>query len=208
MLATLGMGLSLRDASLIILFFALLTCIPPAFMGIGGMETGLRQLVQARYSFGCIALISSSFILSTMLTRFKRLYLVMIPLLLNAATLTGFSLLSAIVGGQTLSSLNPDRVDVDVGIVITCLVSFAVSLLGFNALHFWERWTWIPNLISIVIAVGCGGKYLYLQSGAEPAKPSQVLTLGCLIAGYFITFGGTVSDYSIYHNPRRVSRYA
>ena len=54
MLATLGMGMSLRDSSLVILFFSLLTCIPPAFMGIGGMETGLRQLVQARYSFGCV----------------------------------------------------------------------------------------------------------------------------------------------------------
>ncbi|KAH6631845.1 permease for cytosine/purines, uracil, thiamine, allantoin-domain-containing protein [Chaetomium tenue] len=186
MLATLGMGLSLRDASLIILFFALLTCIPPAFMGIGGMETGLRQLVQARYSFGR--------------------YLVTIPLLLNAATVTGFSLLSSVVAGQTLASLNPDNVSVDVGIVIACLVSFAVSLMGFNALHFWERWTWIPNLISIVIAVGGGGKYLYLQSEAEPATASQVLTFGCLIAGYFITFGGTVSDYSIYHNPRGTSR--
>ncbi|KAK4156545.1 NCS1 nucleoside transporter [Chaetomidium leptoderma] len=136
MLATLGMGLSLRDASLIILFFALLTCIPPAFMGIGGMETGLRQLVQARYSFG--------------------LYLVTIPLLLNAATLTGFSLLSSVGGGQALSSLSPAKVSVDVGIVIACLVSFAVSLLGFHALHFWERWTWVPNLIAIVITVGCG----------------------------------------------------
>ncbi|SPQ19937.1 a2d298bd-126c-408d-9260-45bf0d9d1fd3 [Thermothielavioides terrestris] len=186
MLATLSMGMSLRDASLIILFFALLTCIPPAFMGIGGLETGLRQLVQARYSFG--------------------LYLVTIPLLLNAATVTGFSLLSSIVGGQTLASLNPDTVSVNIGIVVVCLVSFALSLLGFNALHFWERWAWIPNLISIVIAVGCGGKYLYLQNDAEPANPSQVLTYGGLIAGYFITFGGTVSDYSIYHNPRGVSK--
>lgn len=135
------------------------------------------------------------------------LYLVTIPLLLNTATLTGFSLLSSIVGGQTLSSLNPDKIGVDVGIVIVCLVSFAVSLLGFNALHFWERWTWIPNLISIIIAVGCGGKYLHLQSDdAAPATPSQVLTFGCLIAGYFITFGGTVSDYSIYHNPRGAPR--
>jgi purine-cytosine permease-like protein len=57
MLATLGMGLSLRDASLTILFFGLLTCIPPAFMGIGGMETGMRQLVQARYSFGYVKLL-------------------------------------------------------------------------------------------------------------------------------------------------------
>jgi purine-cytosine permease-like protein len=52
MLATLGFGMNLRDASLVILFFSMLTCIPPAFMGIAGMETGLRQLVQARYSFG------------------------------------------------------------------------------------------------------------------------------------------------------------
>jgi purine-cytosine permease-like protein len=126
---------------------------------------------------------------------------------LNAATVTGFSLLSSVVAGQTLASLNPDKVSVDVGIVIACLVSFAVSLMGFNALHFWERWTWIPNLISIVIAVGCGGKYLRLQSEAEPATAPQVLTFGCLIAGYFITFGGTVSDYSIYHNPRGTSRY-
>jgi purine-cytosine permease-like protein len=56
MLATLPdvFGMSLRDASLVIIFFGLLTCIPPAFMGIGGLETGLRQLVQARYSFGFV----------------------------------------------------------------------------------------------------------------------------------------------------------
>jgi purine-cytosine permease-like protein len=52
MLATLDFGLSLRDASLIILFFSMLTCIPPSFMVIGGMKTGMRQLVQARFSFG------------------------------------------------------------------------------------------------------------------------------------------------------------
>ncbi|KAK4165860.1 hypothetical protein QBC43DRAFT_332951 [Cladorrhinum sp. PSN259] len=186
MLATLGMGMNLRDASLVILFFALLTCIPPAFMGIGGMETGLRQLVQARYSFGR--------------------YLVTVPLLFNAATVTGFSLASAVVGGQTISSLNPENISVNIGIVITCLVSFAVSLLGFNAVHLWERWTWIPNVISIIIAVGCGGKYLHLQVEAPAASAKQVLTLGCLIAGYFITFGGTTSDYSVYHDPRSVSR--
>jgi len=51
-LATLVFELSLRDSALIILFFSMLTCIPPAFMGIGGTQTGLRQQMQARYSFG------------------------------------------------------------------------------------------------------------------------------------------------------------
>ncbi|KAH8880672.1 hypothetical protein GQ53DRAFT_533352 [Thozetella sp. PMI_491] len=189
MLATLPdvFGMSLRDASLVIIFFGLLTCIPPAFMGIGGLETGLRQLVQARYSFG--------------------LYLVTIPLILNAATVTGFSLISAVVGGQTIAALNPENVSVNVGIVIVCLVSWAVSLMGFKMLHFWERWTWIPNLIALLVAVGCGGKQLYLQGETEPSTPQQVLSYGGLIAGYFITFGGTVSDYSVYHQPEGVSKW-
>ncbi|KAJ9138947.1 Purine-cytosine permease fcyB [Pleurostoma richardsiae] len=182
MLATLDFGLSLRDSALVILFFSLLTCIPPAFMGIGGTQTGLRQQIQARYSFG--------------------LYLATIPLLLNAATVTGFTLVSAIVGGQTIAALNPAHVSVTVGIVIVSLISFAASLLGYRALHLWNGWSWIPNLVALVIAVGCGGSHLHLQSvPAEPATAAQILSYAGLIAGYFLTFGGTVSDYSIYHNP-------
>lgn len=52
LLATLEFGMSLRDAALVIIFFAMLACIPPAFMCIGGLQTGIRQVVQARYSFG------------------------------------------------------------------------------------------------------------------------------------------------------------
>ncbi|CAN8102725.1 unnamed protein product [Discula destructiva] len=181
-LATLSFGMSLRDASLTILFFSILTCIPPAFMGIGGTQTGLRQQIQARYSFG--------------------LYLAVVPLLLNAATVTGFSLVSAVVGGQSIAALDPDHVSLSVGIVIVCLISFAASLLGYRALHIFNGWSWVPNLIAIIIAVGCGGKHLHLQSAVPAASASQVLSYGGLVAGYFLTFGGTVSDYSIYHDPR------
>lgn len=125
----------------------------------------------------------------------------MIPLLLNAATVTGFSLLSSIVGGQAIASLNPERVSNNVGIVIVCLGSFIVTFMGYKAVHWWERWTWIPNLIAIVITVGCGGKYLHMQTEVPPATVQQILSFGGLMAGYFITFGGCVGDYSIYHNP-------
>jgi len=136
----------------------------------------------------------------------ERRYLVTAPLILNAATVAGFCLTSAIVGGQTIAALDPDKVSVRVGIVITCLVVFAVSFLGFRALHFWERWTWIPNLISLVITVGCGGHNLRLQAVAPPATVPQVFSYGSLIVGYFITFGGTTSDYTVYHNPRGSSK--
>jgi purine-cytosine permease-like protein len=129
------------------------------------------------------------------------MYFVILPCILNAATITGFSLISAIVGGQTLAAVNPGNVSIDVGIVITCLLSWAVSLLGYKWLHSWERWQWLPNLIFIIIAVGCGGHNLRNQYQPPPATASQILTFGGLMAGYFITFGGTVSDYSIYHSP-------
>lgn len=134
------------------------------------------------------------------------MYFAIIPLLLNAATVTGFTLISAVVGGQTISALNPEKVSVKVGIVIVVVVSFLASLMGYRALHFIERWTWIPNIIGLVTAVGCGGKYLHLQSETEPATAYNVLSYAGIIAGYFITFSGTASDYSTYHNPS-VSKY-
>jgi len=45
-------GLSLRDSFLIILFFILLTTTLPAYLSTLGPKIGMRQMVQARYSFG------------------------------------------------------------------------------------------------------------------------------------------------------------
>jgi purine-cytosine permease-like protein len=52
MAGTLSYGLSLRVASLVILLFGLLAGIPVAWMGMMGPKTGMRQMIQARYSFG------------------------------------------------------------------------------------------------------------------------------------------------------------
>ncbi|KAI0159747.1 NCS1 nucleoside transporter [Xylariaceae sp. FL1272] len=182
MLATTVFALSLRDASLTILFFSIICTAVPAFMGCGGYKTGLRQLIQARYSWG--------------------LYIVVVPLILNAATVTGFSIVAAIVSGQTIAAINPGNVSVSVGIVIVILGSFVLSLLGYRVLHIWERYQWLPNLIAITITVGVGGRHLANQQAVLPATAPQVLSYAGLIAGYFITFGGTASDFSIYHDPK------
>ncbi|KAI9742636.1 MAG: hypothetical protein M1818_003777 [Claussenomyces sp. TS43310] len=182
MVGTLGYGLSLRDASLIIIFFSLLTTIPPAFMGTLGPKTGMRQMIQARYCFG--------------------LYAVVVPLLLNAATITGFSVIAALVGGQTLTAVSDNTISSDVGIVITCIIGMLITFCGYKVLHLYERYSWIPALVAIVICVGCGGKHLQKQHVPEaPATAATVLTYGCLIAGFLIPFGGTVSDFAIYITP-------
>ncbi|KAH7418825.1 purine-cytosine permease FCY22 [Cadophora sp. MPI-SDFR-AT-0126] len=182
MLGTLGFGLSLRDSSLIIIFFTLLTTIPPAYMGTLGPKTGMRQMIQARYAFG--------------------LFGISIILLLNAATVTGFSVIAAVVGGQTLAAVSDSTISINVGIVITCIIALVVSFSGYKILHIYERYSWIPVFVAIVILVGCGAKNLAHQTVPEaPATAQSVLTFASLIAGFMIPFGGIVSDFGIYIDP-------
>jgi len=52
MLGPLSFGLSLRNSSLVILFFSMLCGLPCAYLATLGPKTGLRQMSLARYSFG------------------------------------------------------------------------------------------------------------------------------------------------------------
>ncbi len=52
MVGTLSFGLGLRDTTLITIFFSILCTLPVAYLSTLGPKTGLRQLIQARYSFG------------------------------------------------------------------------------------------------------------------------------------------------------------
>jgi purine-cytosine permease-like protein len=49
---TLSFGISLRDSFLAIFFIGILTCIPPAYIITISPRTGIRQMIQSRYSFG------------------------------------------------------------------------------------------------------------------------------------------------------------
>jgi purine-cytosine permease-like protein len=126
-------------------------------------------------------------------------------LLLNAASVTGFCVIAAVVGGQSLSAISEGDVSNNLGISITCIVALVISFSGYKVLHIYERWCWIPVLIAIVITVGCGGSKLKLQVEQLPAEPATILSYGCLVAGFAIPFGGIASDFAVYFNPN-VSR--
>jgi len=115
---------------------------------------------------------------------------------------TGFSVIAAIVGGQTLTAVSDNTISINVGIVITCIVALVVSFSGYKIIHIYERFCWIPVFVAIIIAVGCGGKNLTLQTvPEEPATVQAVLSYASLIAGFMIPFGGIVSDFAIYISP-------
>ncbi|KAL7620106.1 hypothetical protein AAE478_010656 [Parahypoxylon ruwenzoriense] len=175
-------GLSLRDCALVILFFCLLTAAIPAYLGTLGPKTGLRQMIQARFSFGR--------------------YLVSVPVVLNLATLTGFCVIICVIGGQCLSAVTGGSLTPAVGIVIMGLLALLISFCGYDVLHQYERFAWIPALIAIIIATGCGGSRLHEQAPTEPATPGGVLSFGMIIASYMIPYACLASDFTTYLNPK------
>ncbi|KII95691.1 hypothetical protein PLICRDRAFT_96749 [Plicaturopsis crispa FD-325 SS-3] len=181
MVGTLDYGLSLRDSSLVILFFAALCTIIPAYLSTLGPKTGLRQMIQARYTFG--------------------LYGISVVILLNLATITGFCVIGSVIGGQSLAAVADGNLSWDVGIVIVAILALLVSFCGYKVLHQYERYAWFPVLIAILIATGCGGKYLHLQVETEPPTAATILTFGGLVAGFLIPYSGMASDFATYINP-------
>ncbi|EXJ93804.1 NCS1 family nucleobase:cation symporter-1 [Capronia coronata CBS 617.96] len=181
MVGTLSFGLSLRDTSLLIIFFSLFCTIFPAYFCTLGARTGLRQMLHARYTFGY--------------------YLVSIIVLLNLATIGGFGVIDAVVGGSTLSAVSNGNMNATAGIVIIAVLALVVSFAGYKALHQYERYAWLPALIAIVIATGCGGKHLSNQVETASPTAATVISFGGVIAGYMIPWAAMASDFAVYCHP-------
>jgi purine-cytosine permease-like protein len=114
------------------------------------------------------------------------------------ASIMGFTMISTVVGGQTLVALSNDTLSVQSGIVIIALISMFLSIAGYKIMHAYLRYAWIPALIAIVICVGVGGKYLKEHAPAEAPEASTVISFASIIAGYMIPFVSTCGNYTVY----------
>ncbi|KAH6984455.1 cytosine-purine permease [Ilyonectria sp. MPI-CAGE-AT-0026] len=179
-------GIGLPISSLIIVLTSLVFMIPVAWIGTIGPKTGMRQIVQTRYYFG--------------------FDLVLIVAILQLATLTGYTIITSIVSGQTLTALSEGSLSLAVGIVLTVIVALFVSFMGYNFLHYFEQYSWIPSMVALIVTVGVGGKSLRAQT--QPTSPSvqAIMSFISLCASLCISWAAIVSDYSVYISPD-VSRY-
>ncbi|EGD93677.1 cytosine-purine permease [Trichophyton tonsurans CBS 112818] len=179
MVGTLSLKLSLRDASLVIIFFNLLCTVPPAYLSVFGPKTGMRQMIQARYSYG--------------------LYLVNIVVLLNMSTMSGFTIINCVIGGQTLSAINDD-LSVNVGIVISPRVlegstsanqqtpppATAVPILSFGGLlaGFLIPWAALSSDYCAYFHPSVNSKHVFAAVYAGLCLPNiPLMILGAAIGG-------------------------
>lgn len=182
MLGPMVYGIGFRDSSLIILFFCLLSTTAPAYLAVLGPQTGMRQMIQARYSFGR--------------------YLVSIPVLLNLATLTGFMIIICVIGGQCLSAVSDGTLTPNAGIVVIALMGLVISFCGFRVLHYYETYAFIPAVITIAIAAGCGGADLKKQADFGTPSAAPIMNYSMIVASYMIPWAAIASDLTTYFDPK------
>lgn len=136
----------------------------------------------------------------------SRRYLVSIPVLCNLATLTGFTVIICVVGGQCIAAVN-GSVSPDVGIVIVALCGMTISFFGFKVLHWYETVAWAPSLLMLAVATGLGGSQLRHQAvPAAPASAPAVLSFGMIVASYMIPWACLASDFTTYFHPSAPTR--
>ena len=63
-----------------------------------------------------------------------------------------------------------------VGIITTAIVGLVVSFMDYRVLHLYGRYSWVPTLIAIAVTVGCGGKYLKLQTTTRAPAISTIIS--------------------------------
>lgn len=106
---------------------------------------------------------------------------------MNLATLTGFCVVDSVIGGMSLSAvIDGTTINATVGIVIIALLSLLISFCGFKVLHIYENFAWVPALIAIIIATGCGGVHLKEQVEVLAPTAAQVLPFGRLVASFML----------------------
>ncbi|KAK4937283.1 hypothetical protein LTR10_022040 [Elasticomyces elasticus] len=153
------LGLSVTDGFLAVFFGTVLGAACAAFMGTFGPRTGLRQIILTRFSFGW--------------------YGSRLVALVNVITELGWCLVGVVVGGQILAYISNGSCPVVVGIIILSILSFVIAGFGYNIVHFYERYAFIPGFIATIILCAVGAKHY------DPGAPS--LYSGTTLAGNWLT---------------------
>ena len=194
---TLGMlgpsifGLSFLDSSLLSIFGMLIGCLPVAYMSTFGPSSGLRAMVLARYSMGWWG--------------------AKLVVVLNIIVALGYCVIDAVIAGQILSAVSMDNsMSVIVGIVIVSVVTWAITTFGYSIFHWYERYSWIPQMVVLCILVGVAGPKFNLSSAPYEGVDSKTLTGNrisffslCLAAA--VTYSGGAPDFFVYY-PENTSK--
>ncbi|KAF8990473.1 cytosine-purine permease [Cyathus striatus] len=174
--------LTLPHTIAVILCFGAIGAGLTSFIATLGPKTGLRTMIITRFSSGYVG---------------GTIYSI-----LNILTQLGFAVTCVILGGQTLASINPGTLPLVVGIVIIGVCSVIPCFIGYDIVHYYERYAWIPLTIVMLFLWGLGAKVGFdlgqesVQEDAGRTLSADVLSFGGIVFSSFTGWAPIAADYN------------
>ncbi|KAJ2990413.1 hypothetical protein NUW58_g2961 [Xylaria curta] len=174
------------DSALTIIFVNILGIMPVCFFSTFGSQFGLRQMVLSRFYFGY--------------------YGVKLIACFNILACVGWSAVNVIVGAQLIHAINHD-VPGYAGILVIAFSTLFICAFGYKLVHIYERWSWIPSFIVLLIVLG-----LFARSGdfdaklplaSGPAEAGAVLSFAASVFGFATGWTAYAADYTVYQSVNR-----
>ncbi|KAJ8077535.1 hypothetical protein PM082_001966 [Marasmius tenuissimus] len=171
-------GLGFRDCCIILVIADIISCLVPGYIAVFGPKLGTRTMVQSRFSFGYFGAI--------------------LPSVFNVFSMIGFLVLTCITGGQLLAAVF-SRLNDTLGIVIIALISLGLSFCGYQVLHWFDTYAWIPNAVIFISLLAVGGKNLDLRPEIAAPTAAAIISYGTSAGASCASWGPMCADYGIYH---------
>ncbi|KAI0126515.1 purine-cytosine permease [Xylariales sp. AK1849] len=177
------------DTALTIVFFNLLGILPVCFFSTFGPRFGLRQMVVSRFYFGWYGVKMIAFF--------------------NVLACIGWSSCNVIVGAQLLHAANYNMPGW-AGILAITLSTLLICVFGYNLVHTYERWSWIPSAAIFLVVLGLFAysdefqNRLPLPTG--PSEAGNVLSFAASVFGYATGWCSCAADYTVYQKVSRSSK--
>lgn len=170
-------GLGFWDTFSIILVVNFLATALVGYFGCFGPATGLRMLSVARFTFGIWG------------TR--------VLLILSTCGVIGWASVNSIAGAQVLTELSDGRCPLWAGNLIIGVCTASISFFGYFAIHWFERFCWVPMLVVFSFLAGYGAKHFNAAALQTNTGPAGVMSFIAVTFGFAASWAPMAADYHV-----------
>ncbi|ODV97126.1 hypothetical protein PACTADRAFT_48880, partial [Pachysolen tannophilus NRRL Y-2460] len=183
-LSTAAFGLGWYDSVAIIIIFTLIGALPVALYSVLCAKFGLRQMILTRFLAGNFG---------------ARIYSV-----LNIISCVGWGAINVIPAVELLHMVNDQKLPPWAGCLILVVITALIALLGYDYIHVYEKYSWIPNFIIFLILIArlhINGEFYNAPMGIGESEISGAITYASLVFGFAAGWVPSCGDYVIYKSP-------
>lgn len=150
-----------------------------------GPTTGMAQIPASRLPFGKA---------------------IVVPAVINWLSTIAWDAINAFFGAYAISVVTGDAVPFPVGLLIVVACQAALSIVGYEAIHTFERWAAIGlAILFAVVTVAVLGKANFSLANGDAASAGSFILMTTIAGSFNLAWALYASDYSRYL-PRSASR--